>query len=128
MNEQNEFSDEENFKFFGLGGCNEVGRSCHIIEYKNKVIMLDSGMHPALSGHASFPYFDEYDISKVDILLISHFHVDHSASLPYVMQQSNFRGKVFMTGAKGNRFGQPYRKQVPLPGLRLWRFVFPEGC
>ena len=67
MNEQNEFSDEENFKFFGLGGCNEVGRSCHIIEYKNKVIMLDSGMHPALSGHASFPYFDEYDISKVDI-------------------------------------------------------------
>ena len=99
MNEQNEFSDEENFKFFGLGGCNEVGRSCHIIEYKNKVIMLDSGMHPALSGHASFPYFDEYDISKVDILLISHFHVDHSASLPYVMQQSNFRGKVFMTHA-----------------------------
>lgn len=93
------FSNEESFKFFGLGGCNEVGRSCHIIEYKNKVIMLDAGMHPALSGHASFPYFDEYDLSKVDILLVSHFHVDHSASLPYVMQQSNFRGKVFMTHA-----------------------------
>ncbi|KAI5958189.1 YSH1 [Candida theae] len=100
MSEQSSsFSNEENFKFFGLGGCNEVGRSCHIIEYKNKVIMLDAGMHPALSGHASFPYFDEYDLSKVDILLVSHFHVDHSASLPYVMQQSNFRGKVFMTHA-----------------------------
>ncbi|KAI5969451.1 YSH1 [Candida margitis] len=100
MNEQSSsFDNEENFKFFGLGGCNEVGRSCHIIEYKNKVIMLDAGMHPALSGHASFPYFDEYDLSKVDILLVSHFHVDHSASLPYVMQQSNFRGKVFMTHA-----------------------------
>ncbi|KAL6452236.1 YSH1 Endoribonuclease YSH1 [Candida maltosa Xu316] len=99
MTVENNFSDEESFKFFGLGGCNEVGRSCHIIEYKNKVIMLDAGMHPALSGHASFPYFDEYDISKVDILLISHFHVDHSASLPYIMQQSNFRGKVFMTHA-----------------------------
>ncbi|RCK54416.1 Endoribonuclease YSH1 [Candida viswanathii] len=99
MTVDNEFSDEDSFKFFGLGGCNEVGRSCHIIEYKNKVIMLDCGMHPALSGHASFPYFDEYDISKVDILLISHFHVDHSASLPYIMQQSNFRGKVFMTHA-----------------------------
>ncbi|KAI3406309.2 YSH1 [Candida oxycetoniae] len=98
MSEQNE-SNEEEFKFFGLGGCNEVGRSCHILEYKNKVIMLDCGMHPALSGHASFPFFDEYDLSKVDILLISHFHVDHSASLPYVMQQSNFKGKVFMTHA-----------------------------
>ncbi|CAI5757723.1 unnamed protein product [Candida verbasci] len=91
--------NEEQFKFFGLGGCNEVGRSCHIIEYKNKVIMLDCGSHPAFSGHASFPYFDEYDLSKVDILLVSHFHIDHSASLPYIMQQSNFKGKVFMTHA-----------------------------
>ncbi|CAK9438319.1 uncharacterized protein LODBEIA_P25430 [Lodderomyces beijingensis] len=99
MTTENSGSNEEDFKFFGLGGCNEVGRSCHIIEYKNKVIMLDAGMHPALSGHASFPFFDEYDLSKVDVLLISHFHVDHSASLPYVMQQSNFRGKVFMTHA-----------------------------
>ena len=91
--------DSDNFKFFGLGGCNEVGRSCHIIEYKNKVIMLDAGIHPALLGHASFPFYDEYDLSKVDILLISHFHLDHAGSLPYVMQQTNFRGKVYMTHA-----------------------------
>lgn len=91
--------DSDNFKFFGLGGCNEVGRSCHIVEYKNKVIMLDSGVHPGLSGMNSLPFFDEYDLSKVDILLISHFHLDHAASLPYVMQQTNFRGRVFMTHA-----------------------------
>lgn len=89
----------EEFRFFGLGGCNEVGRSCHIIEYKNKVIMLDSGVHPGLSGMNSLPFFDEYDLSKIDILLISHFHLDHAASLPYVMQQTNFRGRVFMTHA-----------------------------
>lgn len=91
--------DSENFKFFGLGGCNEVGRSCHIIEYKNKVIMLDSGVHPGLSGMNSLPFFDDYDLSKVDILLISHFHLDHAASLPYVMQQTGFKGRVFMTHA-----------------------------
>lgn len=89
----------EDFRFFGLGGCNEVGRSCHVIEYKNKVIMLDLGVHPGLSGMNSLPFFDEYDLSKVDILLISHFHLDHAASLPYVMQQTNFRGRVFMTHA-----------------------------
>lgn len=91
--------DSDNFRFFGLGGCNEVGRSCHIIEYKNKVIMLDSGVHPGLGGMNSLPFFDEYDMSKVDILLISHFHLDHAASLPYVMQQTNFKGRVFMTHA-----------------------------
>lgn len=91
--------ESDDFRFFGLGGCNEVGRSCHIIEYKNKVIMLDSGVHPGLSGMNSLPFFDEYDLSKVDILLISHFHLDHAASLPYVMQQTNFKGRVFMTHA-----------------------------
>lgn len=91
--------NSDDFKFFGLGGCNEVGRSCHIIEYKNKVIMLDSGVHPGLSGMNSLPFFDDYDLSKIDILLISHFHLDHAASLPYVMQQTNFRGRVFMTHA-----------------------------
>ncbi|CAN3363262.1 endoribonuclease Ysh1p [Diutina catenulata] len=89
----------DDFRFFGLGGCNEVGRSCHIIEYKNKVIMLDAGIHPAMSGHSAFPFYDEYDLEKVDILLISHFHLDHAASLPYVMQHTRFRGKVFMTHA-----------------------------
>lgn len=89
----------DDFKFFGLGGCNEVGRSCHIIEYKNKVIMLDAGVHPGLQGLSSLPFYDEYDLSKVDILLISHFHLDHAASLPYVMQHTNFTGRVFMTHA-----------------------------
>lgn len=91
--------DSDNFKFFGLGGCNEVGRSCHVIEYKNKVIMLDAGVHPGLGGLSSLPFYDEYDLSKVDILLISHFHLDHAASLPYVMQHTNFNGRVFMTHA-----------------------------
>lgn len=26
--------------FMGLGGCNEVGRSCHIIQYKGKTVMV----------------------------------------------------------------------------------------
>ena len=26
--------------FLGLGGCNEVGRSCHILQYKGKTIMV----------------------------------------------------------------------------------------
>ena len=26
--------------FTGLGGCNEVGRSCHIVQYKGKTVMV----------------------------------------------------------------------------------------
>ncbi|KAE9984876.1 hypothetical protein BLS_000959 [Venturia inaequalis] len=83
--------------FLALGGGNEVGRSCHIIQYKGKTVMLDAGMHPAYDGLAALPFYDEFDLSTVDVLLISHFHVDHAASLPYVLAKTNFRGRVFMT-------------------------------
>jgi cleavage and polyadenylation specificity factor subunit 3 len=28
--------------FTGLGGCQEVGRSCHILQYKGKTVMVGS--------------------------------------------------------------------------------------
>ncbi|TID30493.1 hypothetical protein CANINC_000846 [Pichia inconspicua] len=89
--------EDEKLKFHCLGGGNEVGRSCHILEYKGKVVMLDAGVHPAYTGLESLPFYDDFDLSRVDILLISHFHLDHAASLPYVMQHTNFKGRVFMT-------------------------------
>lgn len=58
---------------------------------------MDAGVHPAYSGMNSLPYYDDYDLSTVDVLLISHFHLDHAASLPYVMEHTNFKGRVFMT-------------------------------
>ncbi|CAN8103327.1 unnamed protein product [Discula destructiva] len=88
-------SDE--LKFICLGGGNEVGRSCHIIQYKGKTVMLDAGQHPAYDGLAALPFFDDFDLSTVDVLLISHFHIDHAASLPYVLAKTNFKGRVFMT-------------------------------
>ena len=77
--------------FLCLGGGNEVGRSCHIIQYKGKTVMvlyssllcdqclrgtflkLDAGIHPAYEGLAALPYYDEFDLSTVDVLLISQY-------------------------------------------------------
>ncbi|TAQ87405.1 hypothetical protein B7494_g4260 [Chlorociboria aeruginascens] len=83
--------------FLCLGGGNEVGRSCHILQYKGKTVMLDAGMHPGYDGLAALPFYDDFDLSTVDVLLISHFHLDHAASLPYVLAKTNFKGRVFMT-------------------------------
>ncbi|KAJ9616329.1 endoribonuclease ysh1 [Cladophialophora chaetospira] len=86
--------------FTGLGGCQEVGRSCHILQYKGKTVMvmqLDAGMHTGREGMSAMPYFDDFDLSTVDILLISHFHLDHAAALPYVLAKTDFKGRVFMT-------------------------------
>ncbi|RPA83081.1 Metallo-hydrolase/oxidoreductase [Ascobolus immersus RN42] len=97
--EEEVLDSSDYLNFICLGGGNEVGRSCHIIQYKGKTVMLDAGAHPAYDGLQSLPYYDDFDLSTVDILLISHFHMDHAASLPYVMTQTTFKGRVFMTHA-----------------------------
>ncbi|GAA5844005.1 hypothetical protein JCM3766R1_004042 [Sporobolomyces carnicolor] len=83
-----------------LGAGQEVGRSCCVIKYKGRVIVCDAGVHPAFSGMAALPFLDELDWSTVDAILITHFHLDHAASLTYVMEKTNFKegnGVVYMS-------------------------------
>lgn len=40
---------------------------------------------------------DDFDLATVDLLLVTHFHLDHCASLPYILYKTNFKGRVFMT-------------------------------
>ncbi|KAL0914225.1 hypothetical protein M5K25_017738 [Dendrobium thyrsiflorum] len=82
-----------------LGAGNEVGRSCVYMSYRGKTVLFDCGIHPAYSGMAALPYFDEIDPSTIDVLLVTHFHLDHAASLPYFLEKTTFKGRVFMTHA-----------------------------
>lgn len=80
-----------------LGAGQEVGRSCIIVKYLGKTVMLDCGIHPGFAGLASLPFFDEVDLSTVDVMLITHFHLDHCAAVPFVVGRTDFRGRIFMT-------------------------------
>ena len=59
--------------------------------------MLDCGIHPAYTGINSLPYFDEIDTSTIDLLLITHFHLDHCGALPYFLEKTYFKGECYMT-------------------------------
>ena len=82
-----------------LGAGSEVGRSCVLASHKNKTVMFDRGVHPGYAGIASLPlpYFDEVDLSTVDAMLITHFHLDHCAAVPFVVGRTNFKGRILMT-------------------------------
>jgi cleavage and polyadenylation specificity factor subunit 3 len=74
-----------------------VGRSCIIVKYGGKTVMLDCGVHPGFFGLASLPFFDEIDLAEVDVMLVTHFHLDHCAAVPYVTAHTGFKGRVLMT-------------------------------
>ncbi|XP_042356436.1 LOW QUALITY PROTEIN: cleavage and polyadenylation specificity factor subunit 3-like [Plectropomus leopardus] len=83
-----------------LGAGQEVGRSCIILEFKGRKIMLDCGIHPGLEGMDALPYIDLIDPAEIDLLLISHFHLDHCGALPwFLLQKTSFKGRTFMTHA-----------------------------
>ncbi len=74
-----------------IGGGQEVGRSCIYIRYNGRSVLLDCGIHPGKDGIGSCPFFDEIDPAEIDVVLITHFHLDHCASLPYFTEKTDFR-------------------------------------
>ena len=80
-----------------LGAGREVGRSCIYMTYKGKSILFDCGIMPrwvlwwffmySCYGDGSLPLLDQID-DFVDLVLISHFHLDHCGALPVL--QSTF--------------------------------------
>ncbi|CAB4065623.1 CPSF3 [Lepeophtheirus salmonis] len=92
--------------FRPLGAGQEVGRSCHLLEFKDKRILLDCGIHPGLSGMDALPFVDLIEADEIDLLLVSHFHLDHAGALPWFLEKTTFKGKraaMFMIEIAGVR-------------------------
>ena len=81
-----------------LGGARQVGRSSMLLQTQNSKILLDCGIDVASSGSEKFPSFDipEFDISRLDAVIISHAHLDHVGLLPYLYKMG-YKGPCYMT-------------------------------
>ncbi|XP_026189826.1 endoribonuclease YSH1 [Cyclospora cayetanensis] len=95
--EASESEEDDCVHVLPLGAGCEVGRSCVVVSYRGFKIMFDCGIHPAHSGIGALPLFDGEEMHKVDVCLITHFHLDHCGALPYLLTKTAFRGRVFMT-------------------------------
>ena len=64
-----------------LGAGNEVGRSCIVITFRGKTVMLDCGIHPGKQGLDALPYFDDVDVGEVISKAAHLYAYFHSCSL-----------------------------------------------
>lgn len=92
-------SSESTMEIIPIGAGGEVGRSCCLLKFMGKTVLFDCGVHPAYSGISALPFFDDIDTDQIDLILITHYHVDHAAGLPYLMERTelNPKARVFMT-------------------------------
>ena len=85
----------EKLKIIPLGGLDEIGKNCTVLEYGKDMIVIDCGV--------GFPDEDMYGVDlvipdfsylaanqkKLKGMFITHGHEDHIGSIPYCMQQVN---------------------------------------
>lgn len=78
-----------------LGAARTTTGSMHLIEACGKRILLDCGLY---QGHRKEAFEKNrnlpIDAKKIDYVILSHAHIDHSGNLPQLVK-AGFRGRVF---------------------------------
>ncbi|MFV0337330.1 MAG: MBL fold metallo-hydrolase [Chthoniobacterales bacterium] len=69
-------------EFLSLTRNVEIGANSYLLTLGNKRVVLDSGMHPKMTGLEATPNFQLLGDSPIDAILLTHAHQDHIGSLP----------------------------------------------
>jgi metallo-beta-lactamase family protein len=82
-----------------LGAARTVTGSMHLVSVNGTKILLDCGMFQGKRAEAyernrKFPF----DPSKIDAVILSHSHIDHSGNLPNLVK-NGYRGPIYATAA-----------------------------
>lgn len=82
-----------------LGGAQTVTGSQHLIQVNGKNILLECGL---FQGKRKDTYkinrSFSYDPEKLDVMLLSHAHIDHSGNIPNLVKRG-YDGPIYATGA-----------------------------
>ena len=84
-------------KMTALGGFHEVGRSSILLQTDESCVLLDCGVNPGpQNALQAYPRFDtdEFNLEKLDALIISHAHMDHCGMAPFLYKYG-FDGPVY---------------------------------
>jgi metallo-beta-lactamase family protein len=82
------------------GAARTVTGSKHLLTHQNgKKILLDCGMFQGMGSETDDLNRNfGFDAKEVDVMILSHAHIDHSGLIPRLVQQG-FAGKIFCTPA-----------------------------
>ena len=84
---------EEPLRFIALGGLEEIGRNCMLLEYKDEIIVIDIGLQfpemetPGIDYIIPNVSYLEKKKKNIKAIIITHGHYDHIGGIPYVLDK-----------------------------------------
>jgi hypothetical protein len=80
-----------------LGGFHEVGRSAMLVQTEESCVLLDCGINAGSNEPlTAYPRVgtDDFDIDKLDAVIVSHAHLDHCGFVPFLYKYG-YDGPVY---------------------------------
>lgn len=115
---------EEKMYVIPLGGMEEVGKNCIVVQYRDEIIVMDCGV---IFPDENLPGIDlvipdfaylENNKDKLKGLFITHGHEDHIGAIPYLYQKIDnsipiYGGKLTLGLVKAKFEGLNYKSNLP---------------
>ncbi|MGK0465782.1 MBL fold metallo-hydrolase RNA specificity domain-containing protein [Clostridium sp.] len=83
-------------EFLGAAQC--VTGSCHIVRVRDKTILLDCGLYQGRDGEQDKNEKFAFNPSDIDLVILSHAHIDHSGKIP-LLYKKGFKGEIVCSKA-----------------------------
>ena len=64
-----------------------IGANALLIKLGAFRIIIDAGMHPKAIGRAALPDFDAIKEERIDLVILTHCHLDHLGALPVLLRR-----------------------------------------
>jgi Cft2 family RNA processing exonuclease len=107
-----------------LGGAEEVGASCSLVEIDGLRLLVDCGQRLRAEAGCALPDFSMIEIGRsVDAILITHAHADHIGALPALEPFLGDECRTFATSATINLTKEMLQDSVRI----MTRFRRDEG-
>lgn len=80
------------------GAAGQVTGSMHLLEINNYKILVDCGLDYEKDTRLEENEFFPFDPSEIDVVILTHAHIDHSGNLPTLVRMG-FEGQILCTSS-----------------------------